>query len=197
MKKPEHYDDTPPPGLTLFAEPRDFHFGASNAVLEARAAGQQRALLRVSVGIGRAMLVAADMANYYNTALAEDPGNPARMLHVTSRAILHEQAKLQIPDLLPELLVEAGMEQPPQAGLTFSTFSALKRQLNNVDPRSFDYIVWDSITPFNAATDMQVVRHFEPSFALAIEAGPPTNNPALDEYFGDSVYTFNPFGNAF
>jgi superfamily II DNA or RNA helicase len=188
MKSAEHFEDLPNPGIALFAEPKDFHFAALNQVLKARQTGRQRALLTIPVGMGRNLLAAADLVNYYNSVILPDPSAQPHMLYVTSGNLMHQEAQQKITAFLPELTVSTELQQPPQAGLTFSTFRALSRQLDQIDPGSFDYITWHNFNDFDNRSELDIAKHFAPTFSLALQTTPAVHGAPLEEYFGASVY---------
>lgn len=137
--------------------------------------------------MGRAILTATDIVHYYNEATSESADSP-RMLYVSQGATMHAEAREKITGLLPELTTASTIEQPPQAGLTFSTFHTLRKQLDRINPYTFDYITWNGFNAVDPTADMEIVEHFRPSFALAITSSLAPHGPSLEEYFGESVY---------
>lgn len=188
MKNTEHFDDMPLPGASLFAEPRGYHFEALNKILEARQAGHKRALITVAVGMGRCLLGAADLVNYYNTAITQDPAVQPHLLHVSSGNLMNREAQRKITSLLPELTISTELEQPPEATLTFSTFQTLYRRLDTINPDSYNYITWSNFNNYDNRADLEVAKHFNPTFSLAIQNMPSLHGEPLEGYFGGSVY---------
>ena len=187
MQKHERFDQEAP-GLTLFADPRNFHLDIANKIIKSRREGKQKALVHIATGFGRYMLSAYDMVDYYNGALTTDRTAQPRMLFVSSGGLMHHQSWGKMTALVPELIATTSLEQPSAAGLTFSTFQALSKSIDRLDPTEFDYITWGNFSPTNADAELEVAKYFDPQFELAIETIPPLH-PSLTEYFGEPLHT--------
>jgi superfamily II DNA or RNA helicase/transposase len=153
-------------------EPRPYQLDAWERLQEARAAGQERALIQMATGLGKTLVAAVDALNYQQEC------GGGRILFVCHIRDISEQAGTVFRSLRPNL-----------KNAEFTTFQSLLMNLKSIPPDYYDYIIYDETHHIEAVTFKKVRTHFTPKFALGLTATP-TRADGRDilQYFGKPVY---------
>jgi superfamily II DNA or RNA helicase/HKD family nuclease len=141
-----------------------------------RAEGKTRALLISATGTGKTYLAAFDVAEV----------KPKRMLFVVHRERIARDALASFARVVGQeykLGLYTGSERELDANYLFSTVQSLSRHLEEFDPKTFDYVVFDEAHHVGAGSYQRIASHFEPRFMLGMTATPTRN----DEF---NVYDF-------
>lgn len=172
---------------------RSYQLDAWAHLWDARRRGQSSRLLHMATGLGKTTVAGIDMLKYQDEYTREFPGVKPRMLYVSHKTEINEQAAESIKQMVPDLAVEmyeGRQRHLPDADLTFASFQLLHRRLDRLDPDSFEYIVWDEGHHTKADTFAQVVGHFDPHDEIAITATPNRmDGRNIRDHFGQPVYS--------
>lgn len=141
-----------------------------------RANGAKRALLISATGTGKTYLAAFDVASF----------NPRRLLFVIHRERIAREAMesfSKVVDPSRRLGLYTGSSRNDDCEYMFCTIQSLAKHLDDFDPHTFDYVVFDEAHHVGAGSYQKIARHFEPQFMLGMTATPSRN----DEF---NVYDF-------
>lgn len=160
---------------------------------DARAAGQDKALLHLATGLGKTTVAALDVMKFRDECAQLPQPLIPRVLYVSHKNEINEQAEATFKRHMPDLetaTFNTRQKQLPDADVTFATFQSLHGKLDRFDPQDYEYIVWDEGHHTKAETYMEVVKYFDPLFEMAITATPDRmDGQDIREYFGEEVYS--------
>lgn len=166
-------------------EARDYQIEAWDKLQQRRAKGRKRALVHLATGLGKTSVAAVDVFHY----LKEENPN-GRVLFVSHMNDISEQAKNTFLFVNPNLTTTIFRGKLKDVSVTFSTFQALFRKLDTIDPTHFDYIIWDEAHHIEAETFSAVRKHFNPQFELGLTATPErADGRDIFNYFGHPIFT--------
>ena len=134
-----------------------------------RANGARRALLISATGTGKTYLAAFDVAAV----------NPHRLLFVIHRERIAREAMAsfgRIVDPCHRLGLYSGSLRDTDCDYLFCTVQSLARHLDEFDPHSFEYVIFDEAHHVGAGSYQRIARHFEPQFMLGMTATPSRND---------------------
>ena len=155
----------PPP------EPRDVQIDALAALHDARAAGEQRALVVLATGLGKTYLAAFDVR-----AFAEARGATPQVLFLAHRRELLTQAARTFRSVLPDARFAwcIGAASDLSGDVVFASVQKLSRPrlLETVAPDRFDYIVVDEVHHATADSYRRILARLTPRFLLGLTATP-------------------------
>ena len=164
---------------------RDYQVDAWVALQKRRADKRKRALIHLATGLGKTSVAAVDVFHYQKV---ENPGS--KVLFVSHMNDISHQAKNTFLFVNPNLTTSIFKQKIKDVDATFSTFQALYKQLDNIDPATFDYIIWDEAHHIEAETFSAVRKHFTPKFELGLTATPErADGRDIFNYFGHPVFS--------
>lgn len=134
-----------------------------------RTAGATRALLISATGTGKTYLAAFDVATV----------NPRRMLFVVHRERIARDALesfARVVEPRRKLGLYTGNSRELDANYLFCTVQSLARHLDEFDPKTFDYVVFDEAHHVGAGSYQRIATHFMPRFMLGMTATPSRND---------------------
>lgn len=139
-----------------------------------RKSGKTRALLISATGTGKTYLAAFDVAEV----------NPRRMLFVVHRERIAKDALESFARVVSpqkKLGLYTGSARELDANYIFCTVQSLAKHLDEFEPQTFDYVVFDEAHHVGAGSYQRIAQHFEPSFMLGMTATP-TRNDEFDVF---------------
>ncbi len=129
---------------------------------------------------------------YREECAAMDPPMTPRILFVSHRNEISEQAQERFTRFMPDLDIaffDTKRKGVPDADLTFATFQSLYSQLGQFDSQDYEYIIYDEAHHSEANTFKAVREHFDPLFELALTATPDRmDEQNIRAYFGEPLY---------
>lgn len=134
----------------------------------ARAEGARKAIVISATGTGKTMLSALDVRAV----------NPSRLLFVVHREQILDRTIAEYKRVLPGTSDDfgklTGSFKQHDRRYVFATVQTLSQEslLSGMDPRSFDYIIFDEAHRSAAHTYQRVMEHFHPQFMLGMTATP-------------------------
>lgn len=150
-------------------------------------------MLHLATGLGKTTSAVFDVIKFQEECAAGDPPIIPRILFVSHRNEISEQAQETFEYFLPEAqtaFFRTRQRDLPEADITFATFQSLHSQLNRFDPQDYEYIIYDEAHHSEAETFKAVREHFDPLFELALTATPDRLDELnIREYFGKPVYS--------
>lgn len=183
------FGQTPDSGF----QARSYQLDAWGRLWDHRQAGQDRRLLHMATGLGKTTVAGIDMLKFQEECARQKPSLTPRMLYVSHKREINEQAAESLQGLAPDLdlaILDGRNRRLPDVDVTFGTFQLLRNRLDRIDPQSFEYIVWDEGHHIEADTYRQVVDHFTPLDEMAITATPDrADGRDIRTYFGKAVYS--------
>ena len=137
-----------------------------------RASGRHRHLVIAATGTGKTLLAAFD----YQRVCREGGAGRPRLLFLAHRKELLEQALHSFQEVVQdrgfgELVVDGGRAQRGDH-LFCSVQSWQSRQLDQLPPEHFDYVVVDEAHHGSAASYQAILRHLRPRILLGLTATP-------------------------
>lgn len=164
-------------------EARDYQINAWEKLRKHRGKGRKRALVHLATGLGKTSVAAVDVIRYRE----ENPN--ARILFVSHMNDISKQARNTFLRVNPSFTTNIFRSEVKDVQVTFATFQALIRQLDNIDKDYFSYIIWDEAHHIEADTFSQVRHHFTPKFELALTATPErADGRDIFNYFGRPIF---------
>ncbi|MCU1508502.1 MAG: hypothetical protein JWQ12_767 [Glaciihabitans sp.] len=155
----------------IFAEgirPNAMQTDALASIARVRDAGNRRALVISATGTGKTILSALDVRAV----------NPDRVLFVAHREQILDRAMREFQRVLgasPEEVGKlGGSTRQLDRRYVFATVQTLSQPnvLEQIDPKTFDYILIDEVHRAGAASFGRVLDHFQPKFLLGMTATP-------------------------
>jgi superfamily II DNA or RNA helicase len=186
-----------PVGQTL-AEPeeeaefevRDYQLDAWQALWEAREQGEMSALVTLATGLGKTSVGVFDVIKFREELREQEDRDP-KVLFVCHQDRILEQAAKRFNRFVPDLSqgYYTGIEKDTDKDITFATFQSLEKNLDKFDSFEYDYIIYDEAHHSQADTWHRVVKHFNPTFQLALTATPDRmDGLEIKDLFGREVY---------
>lgn len=173
-------------------ETREYQLDALAALWAARRNGQTRALLEMATGLGKTFVAACDVMKFREEWEASNPGTSPRMLFVSHRHEINEQARQDFIDVMAELetdLFRTKRTALPDVDMRFAVYQSILSELDRFDPEDYEYIVWDEVHHSEAETFRTVRDYFDPVFELGLTATPRRMDELdIRDYFGEAVY---------
>ncbi len=169
---------------------RDYQLDAWEALWEAREQGEMSALVTLATGLGKTSVGVFDVIKF-RQELREQEGRDPKVLFVCHQDKILEQAAKRFNRFAPDLSqgYYTGETKDRDQDITFGTFQSLEKNLDQFDPFEFDYIVYDEAHHSQADTWHRVVKHFNPTFQLALTATPERmDGLEIKDLFGREVY---------
>ncbi|RYH67854.1 MAG: DEAD/DEAH box helicase [Alcaligenaceae bacterium] len=170
---------------------RDYQLHTWAALRQARNEGKDSALLHLATGLGKTTVGVVDALDFASDFYEHEGRYPKIMFAVHQTEIL-DQAAARFREFAPSLEqgTYASGNKETDNPLTFATMQSLAQNLDSIDPNEFDYIMYDEAHHAQAETYKEVIKHFTPSFQLALTATPDRmDNADIRELFGDEVYS--------
>jgi superfamily II DNA or RNA helicase len=165
---------------------RDYQIEAWRRLWQQREDGKwNRALIHLATGLGKTSVAAVDSLHY----LKEENPN-GRILFVSHMTDISEQARHTFLKVNPSFVTgKYHRNGNIDAQVTFTTFQALYRNLANIDPKHYTFIIWDEAHHIEADTFSEVREHFQPDFEVGLTATPERAD-GLDilTYFGKPLF---------
>ncbi|CAM3187044.1 DEAD/DEAH box helicase [Filibacter tadaridae] len=156
------------------------------ALLQIRAVrdeGNDKGLVISATGTGKTYLSAFDVRSFA----------PKRMLFIVHREQILNKAKEDFHRILGGIDEEFGLYVGASKQLDkkylFASIQTLSKQenLNQFDPRDFDYILIDEVHKAGAASYQRVINYFKPQFLMGMTATP----ERTDEFNIYSLFDYN------
>lgn len=171
-------------------EVRDYQLDAWQALWEAREQGEMSALVTLATGLGKTSVGVFDVIKF-REEIREQEGREPRVLFVCHQEKILEQASKRFERFVPDMTkgYYTGDVKDKGKDITFATFHSLQRNLDQFDSFEFDYIIYDEAHHSQADTWRRVVKHFNPTFQLALTATPDRmDGLEILDLFGREVY---------
>jgi superfamily II DNA or RNA helicase len=171
-------------------EVREYQLEAWQSLWEARAQGEMSALVTLATGLGTTSVGVFDVMKFQEE-LREREGRDPRILFVCHQEKILEQAAKRFERFIPDMSrgFYTGEVKDEGQDITFGTFHSLQRNLDQFDPFEYDYVIYDEAHHTQADTWRRVVKHFSPSFQLALTATPDRmDGLEILDLFGREVY---------
>lgn len=156
------------------------------ALWNARAKGEKRALIQLATGLGKTSIAVVDVKHY----LVKEGGK--RILFVSHTGDITKQAKKSFESIYPDLntfRLHSARNKFKEATVTFATFQYLFNNLDNIKDDYYDYIIYDETHHIEATTFSTVRDYFKPKFELGLTATPVrADGQSIFKYFGEPLY---------
>lgn|GEM_PF-871801 len=170
-----------------FIEIREEQAECLDAIQEARTAGRDRALVQMATGLGKTMVVAADVKRF----LADKPG--ARVLFLCHQNDILQQAQESFSNIIGDQhsygAFTGEAKDYHEVTCLFASFQAMREWREAFMPDEFDYIVVDESHHAKAATYEPTLNYFKPEFMLGVTATPDRHDLRdIREIFGPEIY---------
>lgn len=173
-------------------ETRGYQLEAWAKLDMSREEGRTRALGNLATGLGKTFVAGVDVMRYRERCAAQDPPMYPRILYVSHKHDINEQAARTFATLMPDAEIDffkTKRKQLPDADVTFATVQGLYSELGRFDPQDFEYIIWDESHHLEAETFKVVRDYFDPLFEHAITATMERmDGKDIQDYFGTSLY---------
>ena len=179
------------PQLPTSLDLRDYQLDAWARLERARNQGVTRALGHLATGLGKTFIAGVDIMRYQEKCQQQRPPIIPRILYVSHRHSINEQAAQTFARLMPDAEVEFfdTKKKRYEADLTFAALRGLYTQLHRFDPHDFEYIVWDESHHLEARTFRKVRDFFKPLFEHAVTATVDRMDGLdIQAYFGAPLY---------
>lgn len=171
-------------------EMREYQLDAWAAIWEARYRGESSALITLATGLGKTSVGVFDVIKFRQEFIAEH-GREPKVLFACHQNELRKQAASRFKHFIPDMSQGdyGDGDKELSADITFGTLQSLTNDLEDIDPSTFDYIIYDEAHHAQAESFKKVVEYFKPSFQLALTATPDRED-GLDirELFGQEKY---------
>lgn len=170
-----------------FVEVKEEQVDCLDAIQEARARGQERALVQMATGLGKTTVAAADAKRF----LEDNPG--ARVLFLSHQNRISDQARERFEMILGSEYSFgnfSGEEQDfHEVDCLFASFQVMHDWREAFLEGEFDYIVIDESHHAKADTYEPTIDYFKPQFMLAMTATPDRYDMKdIRQLFGEEVY---------
>lgn len=166
-------------------EIRDYQIEAWSKLQKRRTLGRKRALVHLATGLGKTSVAAVDTLHYL-----KEENLAGRVLFVSHMNDISYQARNTFLFVNPDFTTSVFRGKLKDVEVTFSTFQALHRKLDEIDPSHFSYIIWDEAHHIEAETFSAVRKHFTPQFELGLTATPErADGRDILNYFGHPIFT--------
>jgi len=165
---------------------RDYQLEAWLSLWQARTDDHRnRALVHLATGLGKTSVAAVDVLRYL-----KEENQSGRVLFVSHMNDISRQAKHTFERVNPDFTTAFFKNHKlKDVQVTFATFQSLYQSLDDIDPRRFDYIIWDEAHHIEADTFKTVRLHFLPKFQLGLTATPERSDGRdILKYFGEAIY---------
>jgi superfamily II DNA or RNA helicase/biotin operon repressor len=171
-------------------EVRDYQLDAWQALWEAREQGEMSALVTLATGLGKTSVGVFDVIKF-REEMREQEGRDPKVLFVCHQDRILEQAAKRFNRFAPDLSqgYYTGVQKDEDKDITFGTFQSLEKNIDKFDPFEYDYIIYDEAHHAQADKWHRVVKHFNPTFQLALTATPDRmDGLEIKDLFGREVY---------
>jgi superfamily II DNA or RNA helicase len=172
-------------------EVRDYQLETWEAIGRARAEGKDSALVHLATGLGKTTVGVVDALDFA-TDFYEREGRPPKIMFAVHQTEILDQAAKRFREFAPSLSqgYYVGRKKNTNNALTFATMQSLSQNLTTIDPKEFDYILYDEAHHAQAETYRDVIEHFNPDFKLALTATPDRmDEEDIRDLFGEEVYS--------
>jgi superfamily II DNA or RNA helicase len=158
-----------------------------DAIQVARISGRDRALVQMATGLGKTMVVAADVKRF----LADKPD--ARVLFLCHQNDILQQAQDSFSKIVGDQYSYGAFtgesKDYHEVTCLFASFQAMREWREAFLPDEFDYVVVDESHHAKAATYEPTLDYFKPDFMLGVTATPDRRDLRdIREIFGSEVY---------
>lgn len=131
-----------------------------------RSLGENKGLAIAATGTGKTYMAAFDAMEF----------NPSKLLFLVHKEDILRGANKTFKSLCKNKNIEMGFYtgnvKEKEADYVFATVQTMERNLENFDPREFDYIVADEAHHSVSPTYEKILNYFKPKFLLGITATP-------------------------
>ncbi|MTH54241.1 DUF3427 domain-containing protein [Bacillus mangrovi] len=148
--------------------PNKMQEAALSQIAAVRENGKDKGIIISATGTGKTYLSAFDVRRYA----------PKRMLFIVHREQILSKAKSDFLKILggieSDFGIYSGNNKQTQAKYLFATIQTISKEanLNQFDPREFDYILIDEVHKAGAASYRRVIEYFQPKFMMGMTATP-------------------------
>ena len=172
-------------------EPREYQLDAWGSLWDARHSGADRGLIHLATGLGKTSVAVFDVMKFREEFYAKNERYPKVMFAVHQSEIL-DQAKERFGAFIPDATQGSydGNTKDLDGDITFATFQSLHSNLEDLDSKTFDYIITDEVHHAKAPTYEKVVTHFKPEFHLGLTATPNrADEKDIRDLYGEELYS--------
>lgn len=158
-----------------------------DAIQEARAMGEERALVQMATGLGKTTVLAAEIRRF----LADQPD--ARVLFLCHQNDILAQARERFESIVGSRYTYGNFTGENQdyheVTCLFASFQAMHGWREAFLKDEFDYVVVDESHHGKATTYEQTLEYFEPQFMLGVTATPDRHDLRnIRDIFGEEIY---------
>lgn len=172
-------------------EVREYQLDAWGALWDARQTGADHGLIHLATGLGKTSVGVLDAMKFCEEFRAQHGRDPKIMFTVHQNDILTQAAE-RFRAFIPNATIGFynGTRKDLDGDITFASLQSLYANLDQLDPKTFDYIIDDEVHHAKADTYERVIKHFKPQFRLGLTATPNrADERDIRELYGDELYS--------